>query len=185
MLHSFIFQILLDNKELRPILHKEYESNFRQISSSVEYCCLLVERLLGDMAPIFMVVDGLDEIDPSEQRSFAECLMRIFKNCANLHLLLASRDEATISKAMRQHTEIKSIQIDTKNSDDIMLYVRSTGGQWIRDLPFEPSIILELESKLDSVAVKAQGIPSFRYVLISELSSNNSRNVSVRSSSRL
>lgn len=156
IIHSFIFQLILDNKDLRPILIEEYNTNYRQMSSSVEFAQKLLQSILSSIGLTFVVVDGLDEVNQTERQALLKFLLQIAEDCPDLRLLIAGRDEFDIARVVKKKVQL--VYIAKQNSQDIKLYVKDIGGEFIRSQPFDMSIISELEEKLDEVSVMADGM---------------------------
>jgi hypothetical protein len=61
-LQSLIFQLLLDNPDLRPVLQRAYDNEYRQLHGSEDFNQQLFCSLLQSVGPTFSVLDGLSEI---------------------------------------------------------------------------------------------------------------------------
>src|SRR5271170_4265415 len=86
ILHSLIFQVLLDNQPLQPIMHEAYTSNYRQIMSSLEFTAELLGDLVREVGPVFIVIDGVDEIPEPERWLLLKTLTGQLKACEDLKL---------------------------------------------------------------------------------------------------
>src|SRR5436190_9793640 len=99
ILHSLMFQIILDHPPLQPVVHEAYVSNYRHIMSSPEFTAELFADLVKDLGTIFVIIDGLDEIAEPERRLLLKVLTGRLKACEDLKLLVSSRGERDIALA--------------------------------------------------------------------------------------
>ena len=62
ILQSLIFQLLIGNPSLRPVLHSADETSYRELRTSLSYNLEILSKLLEALETIHLVVDGLDEL---------------------------------------------------------------------------------------------------------------------------
>jgi archaellum biogenesis ATPase FlaH len=87
-----------------------------------------LRSVLEEAGQIFLVIDALDEcIDENERRAEILNLLMEFSNWAlpQVHILVTSRKEEDIEKALMSLKMLSSICIKTQQKNDIELYVRS------------------------------------------------------------
>src|SRR5271154_6231970 len=126
--HSLIFQILVENQPLQPILHEAYTSHYRQLMSSLEFSVELFADLVKETGPIFIVIDGVDEMAELERRLLLKALIGQFKACEDLKLLVSSRRERDI--ALTLGNDVPSARVDHENITDIEAYIRKKTDNW-------------------------------------------------------
>ena len=97
VLQSLIFQLLYDNCSLQLTMHEAYMSHYRGIASSLEFDTQLFSDLIKDSGPVFVVIDGVDEIPEMERQRLLKALISQLKSCENMELLVNSRGESDIS----------------------------------------------------------------------------------------
>jgi len=159
ILHSLIFQILLDNPPLRPIMHEAYTSNYRQIMSSLEFTTELFADLVKDTGPVFIVVDGVDEMTELERRLLLKALTGQLQACEDLKLLVSSRGERDIALALGN--DVPSARVDHKNITDIEACIEKQTNDWLPELQSygaDDSMRSEAKLLLKSISSKAKGL---------------------------
>lgn len=157
--HSLIFQILLENSSLQPILHEVYSSNCRQLTSSLEFVAELFANLVKESGPIFVVIDGVDEMTGSERRPLLKALVGHLKVCKNLQLFISSREERDIASALGE--DVPSARVDHKNTKEIEAYIKNRTEDWLPELRkygADEPMCCEAKVLLESIASKAKGM---------------------------
>ena len=129
ILHSLIFQVLLDNQLLQPIMHEAYTSNHRQIMSSLEFTAELFADLVKETGPVFIVVDGVDEMAELERQLLLKTLTGQLQACEDLKLLVSSRWERDIALALGN--DVPSTRVNHKNTPDIEAYIEKQMNDWL------------------------------------------------------
>jgi hypothetical protein len=155
VLHSFIFQLVLENRNLQPVLYHAYESNYRQLSGTVTYVRDLLLSLLKVAEKPHIVVDGIDEINSLEKQLLLQTLLGLCLDCSTLKLLISSRGEEDIARLLR--AKALAIRVDHKNAKDIEDYVNHRIDMWHCELTFDATTTLEIKKLLLPIASKAQG----------------------------
>ena len=56
VLHSFLFQFVIENKALRPVLIRNYENDYRKLTSSPNFVEELLKDMLRDSPTTYFVV---------------------------------------------------------------------------------------------------------------------------------
>ncbi len=159
VLHSFCFQLLLANKTLQPILSHAYESNSRQVSSSVDFMKSLLCDLLKCTGTTYVVMDGIDEINDRERQILLKTLLELFKSSPNLKVLISSREETDISRLLKP--EVRPVRLDHYNLDDIKTYVDHRTNTWLVELNADKSTSSEIRKLVEPIASKAEGKQAF------------------------
>ena len=156
MIRSFIFQILYEVPTLRPIIQKAYSTNYRQLHSSMEFSLGLFCDIIKSLDRVHVVIDGLDEIVETERRSLLKNLLELMDKCPNLRVLISSRKEADIERALRTRAQILSIE--QKNSRDIRIYADKELRCWLAEEDIASSDSTEVEDFVQVVTEKSHGM---------------------------
>ena len=160
ILHTFIFQLLLENPDLQPILTAEIHENFRMLSSNTKYVQDLLLKLLRMVESPTIVLDGLDELEGYERLVLLKSLLEVFGECENMRLWVSSRSEDDISKILSKHS--KPFQINDQNHQDIEAFQAERAETWLDGSDFDSETCNEVKHLLAPIASKANGERSFR-----------------------
>ena len=69
---------------------------------------IIVERLIGSLASVRIVIDGIDETDPSHQKEIIEDLMGLKRSSQDsCKILLSTRKQPLISKLLQMKPTIR------------------------------------------------------------------------------
>ena len=154
-----MFQVLLDNEALRPIMHEAYTSNYRQITSSLEFTAKLFANLVKEAGPVFIIIDGVDEMSEPERRLLLKTLTGQLQACEDLKLLISSRGERDIALALGN--DVPSVRVDHKNITDIEACIEKQTDDWLPELRSygaDDSMCSEAKQLLKSISSKAKGV---------------------------
>ena len=154
-LHSFLFQLMIDNKTLRPVLFHNYENDFRKFTSSSDFVRDLLKDILIALPTTYIVVDGLDEIAETERPTLLASLMYLQHQCPGLKLLISSRAEYDINLYLASHCE--KFHVHESNTQDIADYVETRIDIWLSGLNLHPDDILEIRRLTKDIAFKSEG----------------------------
>ena len=152
---SLIFQLLLENPDLQPILSHEFQSNFRKLSSDTTYVQGLLTKLLQIAGFTCVIVDGLDEIEESERQFLLRALLEVHRDCEDMKLLISSRAEDDITRLLQNETE--PVRVDKKNVEDIRTYVQQRTDEWLASSGFDVETSTETMRLLVPLTSKANG----------------------------
>ena len=152
---SFIFQLLLENPDLQPILSHEFQSNFRKLSSDTTYVRGLLTKLLQIAGFTYVIVDGLDEIEETERQFLLRTLLEVHRDCEDMKLLISSRAEDDITRLLQN--EIEPVRVDKKNVEDIRTYVQHRTDEWLASSGFDVETSTEARRLLVPLVSKANG----------------------------
>ena len=154
ILRSFLFQLMIDNKALRPVLAHTYENNYRKLTSSSEFLEDLLIDLLIESRTTYLVVDGVDEVADVERSFLLKSLMRLQKS-QNLKLLISSRTEYDITLFLASQCE--KIKVHESNAQDISDYIDYRTNNWLSGLEANAGFISELRCHSKNIALKSKG----------------------------
>lgn len=153
---SFIFQLLLDNPHLQPVLSAEYFVNPRKVSSDTKYVRNLLVDLIQALDITYVVVDGLDEIDQTERQILLKDLLEVNRDTSNMKLLVSSRIERDIVRLLP--TDVEAGQVNDRNINDIKAYVQERTSLWLISSDFDVEASVEIKKLLNPLASKSNGI---------------------------
>jgi hypothetical protein len=140
-------------------MHEAYTSNYRQIMSSLEFTTELFADLVNEAGPVFIVIDGVDEMAELERRLLLKALIGQLKACEDLKLLVSSRGERDIALALGN--DVPSARVDHKNITDIEAYIEKQTDTWLPELRSygaDNSMCSEVKLLLKSISSKAKGV---------------------------
>ena len=81
----------------------------------------LLETFICGSEPVYIILDGLDECDEVERKQLLRVILGLWQNCSNLHILVASRKEVDIRRALE--TNCETLIVEEKNRTDIKRFV--------------------------------------------------------------
>ncbi|KAH0543142.1 hypothetical protein FGG08_002487 [Glutinoglossum americanum] len=168
IMHSFLFQLILDHQQLRPVLLNAYKSKYRQLQTSVKFVSDLLRDMLLTVGTTYMIIDGLDEIDPIERQGLLKLLQELLCNCPNLKVSVSSRPEADISRLLKR--DAKRLAIGNKNAQDIVLYVEREAEKFLGELDIDADTAHEIRELLQEIPWKAEGMFLYARLVIRNLS---------------
>ena len=120
IIRSLLYQLCRENPSLIPVVNKEHDVLHRRSLLSDTWDNLLETFICGS-EPVYIVLDGLDECDEIEREQLLRTILGLCKNCSNLHVLVASRKEVDIRRALE--TNCETLIVEEKNRSDIKRFV--------------------------------------------------------------
>ncbi|KAB8210959.1 NACHT domain protein [Aspergillus parasiticus] len=164
VLQSFIFQAAEDDADLQSIL---VDATERELRGNTGYVLDLLKTWLQTAGPTYIIIDGLDEMDRSERQILLQRLEELSKKCHDLRLFTCSRSEADISRVLDEKTT--SIQVNSRNSGSIQIYINSRINDWINKFKFDTKIEHELRLLLSPLSAKADGMFLFARIILDDV----------------
>lgn len=153
ILQSLIFQLADNDDDLQVALcqssRKDFENNIAVVMS-------LLTRLLNCAGPVYIIIDGVDEIDRTERGMFLRPLLDLSKNCEETKILISCRPEADITKIL--DTVSASIPVDKRNAGSIQAFVTRQSHEWFQTRNFHPKERADIEKLLAPLASNAKGM---------------------------
>ncbi|KAL2672527.1 hypothetical protein Neosp_013239 [[Neocosmospora] mangrovei] len=119
ILQSLMFQAAEDDKDFQTLL---VESQERELQGNTGYVVGLLKTFLVTSGSIFIIIDGLDEMEECERQILLHRLTELSKECKDLRLLISSRSEDDISR--RLEGKASTIRVNDRNSGSMFLYAR-------------------------------------------------------------
>ncbi|KAI0889136.1 uncharacterized protein GGS22DRAFT_153217 [Annulohypoxylon maeteangense] len=159
VLHSFLFQLLDVDPSLRSLLHEPSQSNYRKLKTDSDFLIEFLCKILRDVGPTFVILDGLDELDECSWRHLLASVLKINESCPETKLLISSREERNIELRLRNKSI--PIRVDDRNSGDIQSFVQLECESLLdemRSCRADQQTCLEVKKGIDGVAEKAAGM---------------------------
>ena len=129
------------------------------LKSSLDAAANLLKTLLVGAGPIYIVIDGLDEIDEIERYRLLKRLLEMPETCHEVKILMSSRAEADIMDLLKDQV---SIRVDGRNAGSIQTFVNRRAEEWFGRCNFLPEAQGEIQRLLAPLASNAEGMPCFR-----------------------
>ena len=128
VLRSLLYQLCRANQSLIPVINTEYDArNSRSVL--LDTWDKLLETFICGSESFFIVLDGLDECDEIERKQLLKTMLGLWRNCSNLHVLIASRKEVDIRRALE--TNCVALIVEEKNRTDVKRFVtREINDLW-------------------------------------------------------
>lgn len=156
IINSLIFQLTSDNDDLQAILCQSVAKEpKRELKVAVE----LLTTLLNVAGPVFIIIDGIDEIDEFERKRLLSRLLELSNSCEEAKILVSSRVEDDIYSILRDKTI--EIRVDNRNAGSIQAFVSRRAQAWFLSQDFLPEARDEIEGLLAPLSSKAKGMYPF------------------------
>ena len=128
IIRSLLYQLCHANKSLIPAVNKEHDARHSR-SLLLNTWDKLLETFICGSEPVYIILDGLDECDEFERDQLLRKILGLCRNCSNLHVLVASRKEVDIRRAIE--TNCETLIVEEKNRTDIKRFVtREINDLW-------------------------------------------------------
>lgn len=154
---SILFQAAQNDEALKSTLLEEIRSNRSRLTSNVDIQ-KISQDLLSSSGDVSIVIDGLDEIEETLRKPLLGALLELSESSQNIKLLLGSRAERDIVKALRHRAT--SIRIDSYNQEDILNFIKLERESWIdelKDCDADKAMLAAAEEGLVGVQRKSAG----------------------------
>ena len=120
IIRSLLYQLCRANQSLIPAVNKEHDDRHSRCLLLNTWSKLL-ETFICRSEPVYILLDAMDECDEIERGQLLRTILGLWKNCSNLHVLVASRKEIDIRRALA--TECQTLIVEEKNRTDIKRFV--------------------------------------------------------------
>jgi hypothetical protein len=152
--HSLIFQLASQDEILQSVVCK---SSLEDLRSSLA----VAEKLFSDLVlacnePVYIVVDGLDEIGEAERCLLVQRLMTLLDIFEGLRVCMSSRPEADLKRCLADHPK-STLRVDAENSGSIQVYVNRWTEDWLQRRQTSGEFESELRRLLAPLAWKSKG----------------------------
>jgi len=152
ILHSLIFQLATEHKDLQTVL---WQSKLRDLKSSTKFATEVFSTLLKCAGPTYIIIDGLDEIAELDRQIFLVELLNILKDSNEIKLLISSRQEDDIARTLKDNAKI--IRVDNRNAGSIQAYITRSTQYWFQNTPFNAEAQSEIQGLLAPLAANTKG----------------------------
>ena len=128
IIRSLLYQLCRANQSIIPVVNKEYDARHSR-SLLLDTWGKLLETFICGSDPVYIILDGLDECDVTERKQLLRKVLGIWQNCSNLQVLVSSRKEVDIRRALEKNCE--TLNVEEKNRIDIEQFVtREINDLW-------------------------------------------------------
>jgi nucleoside-triphosphatase THEP1 len=190
IIHSLMFQLAIGDdqfneslkRDLRAKISNTFRSSRRNLKSNTRFACETLKELLKCVGPIYVVLDGLDEISKSEYMvDILNELLQVLDDSTEVKLFISSRGHDEIRRTLKK-ASAKEIRVDEKNSGCIHAYVSVTTENWLSQSGYDQKDCGEIRSLLNPLSTKARGISENQDQSYLRLRAKTFRHVSIRES---
>ncbi|GAQ07430.1 hypothetical protein ALT_4751 [Aspergillus lentulus] len=162
VLHSLLFQVASQHEDLQDVL---CHSTNEQIKSNITVAVDTLKSILDCAGQVFLIVDGLDEIDEVERRVLLKQLLHLSHECHETRIFISSRREEDIAVILEARSE--TIRVDGRNEESIQVLVDYQLKQIFQSRRFPPQIQDEIKRSLAPLASKAKGMFLYAKIVLS------------------
>lgn len=152
VLHSLQFDLASNHESLEEVLCHSTREHFK---SNVEVASDGFKSILNCAGPVYVIVDGLDEIDQIERGILLRRLLDLSRECFELRILIISRLENDIERMLDSSSE--KIRIDGKNENSIKAFVDHELQQIFKRNMLPLDLQTQITQLLEPLASKAKG----------------------------
>ncbi|KAI1640418.1 NACHT domain protein [Biscogniauxia mediterranea] len=164
VLHSLIFRVVSGEDDLQTVVCQSCnEESKRSLQGATE----LLTTVLACAGPVYLIVDGLDEIDEVERRRLLTQLLLILKSSHEVRLFISSRAEADLNSILSSGVTV--LRVDQRNSECIQTFVKQWARRWFIEREFLPEEQTEIEAGLTPLAAKSQGMFLYARVVLNSI----------------
>jgi hypothetical protein len=133
------------------------------LKSNTQFARETLTELLKCVGPVFIVLDGLDEVSKSEYIvDILNELLKVLEDSTEVKFFISSRAQEDIGRMLKK-ASVKEIRVDEKNSGCIHAYVTVTTDKWLSQSRFDPKDCDEIRNLLSPLSTKARGIAEHQY----------------------
>lgn len=153
VVQSLIFQLASSHENLQAVLSA---SGRGDLKCNIDSATSLLMKLLACAGPVYVIIDGLDEIEESERHRFMKQLLHVLESCKHTKILVSSRPEADILETFGE--KATTIRVDQRNAGSIQAFVTGHIQRWFKEREFLPEAQAEIESLLAPLASTSKGM---------------------------
>ncbi|KAM3072164.1 hypothetical protein ACMFMG_008621 [Clarireedia jacksonii] len=152
VLHSLIFQLTTNDDELQTILCRTSRENFK---SNIGVALEIFSSLLICSGPVFIIIDGLDEIEKTERSRLVIHLMEIQAKCEQVRICFSSRSEDDLKTLLEKEAAL--LRVDNHNVDSIYEFVKQWSDKWFLERRIHPKEQSEMRKWLAPLPSRSHG----------------------------
>ncbi|KAI9664051.1 MAG: hypothetical protein M1821_007542 [Bathelium mastoideum] len=164
IIHSLMFQLVSNHEDLQAVLS---QANYEDTKHEIDSATRLLITLLACAGPVYMIIDGLDEIDELERGRLTKQLLCVTKSCGEVKVLVSSRPEADLKKVLDERATV--IRVDHQNASGIQTFVTEHNKRWLQERGFLPEAQAEIESLLAPLAATSKGMFLYAKIVLSNI----------------
>lgn len=155
ILHSLIFQLVAEHDDLQAALSQMSRENLK---NNITVAVSLLTTLLNCAGSVFIIIDGVDEINEIERARLLREVLNLSKNCREAKIMVSCRQEADIRIILDATST--PIRVDSHNAGSIQAFVNSESDRLFQTWNFLPNERADIERLLAPVAANAKGMSS-------------------------
>ena len=154
VIHSLLFQLASNDRNIQDMLT---DSNKRDFMRNLVAAKSMLQDVLKYQGSVFVVVDGLDEVDEVERKLLQSSLLDVLHACKDtgLRVCVSSRAEDDISKFLAPKAAV--IRVNKRNRGGIYTYVSRRFEEWMENADFLDKGKAEIKALLSPICIKARG----------------------------
>jgi hypothetical protein len=122
---------------------------------NVDVALDVFRALVCSAGPVYISVDGLDEIDGSIRCRILSILLSLSTDIDTLRVMVSCRPEADIKSLISE--KCCTIRVDEQNSGGVQSYISQRTLRWYEEREFYPEARKEMETLLAPLPAKSQG----------------------------
>ncbi|KAK6073797.1 NACHT domain protein [Seiridium cupressi] len=165
IIQSLVFQTANDDDDFKSVL---VESKEREIQANTGHVSeLLATFLKTAKGPTYIIIDGLDEMEECERQILLQRLEGLCKESEGLRLLISSRAEDDICRALAEKG--KNIRVQDRNFGSIQNYIDHRFEDWVARGQFESSTKTEIFGLLSPLSANARGMFLYARIILDNL----------------
>ncbi|ETS80391.1 hypothetical protein PFICI_07920 [Pestalotiopsis fici W106-1] len=167
-IHSLIFQLAEKHEDLRTII---CESTSEALRSDLSATGKLLSDLIHCAGPVYLVIDGIDEISEAERGRLIAEVGKIAEICVQARIILSSRPEADIVRGLGD--AVTTITIQDHNEASIESYIRQRSQEIFSERQMPKSALKSILELLSPLASQAKGMFLYARLVMDMVSSMN------------
>ncbi|KAI1125767.1 hypothetical protein F5Y10DRAFT_246294 [Nemania abortiva] len=153
-IYSLVFQLAEGDEEAMDIVcGSGCEGSSSDLTAAGNLLCTLVKHCI---TPVYLVIDGLDEISKSERGRLITELLRQAEMCKELRIILSSRPESDLMHLLNNKTAM--IQVHDHNMGSIKNYINERCQHIFQTHRIYPDAETEFRQILAPLADRAGGM---------------------------
>lgn len=152
VLHSLTFQLAGESSDLQASLIESSRENLR---NDITVAARLLKMLLNCAGPVYIVIDGVDEIEQDERSILIRQLLDLLCDCPDARILISCRADGDIARILTPSSDI--IRVDEHNAGSIQAFITKQSRRWLEMRNFHPAERVEIEGLLAPIAANAEG----------------------------
>ncbi|KAF2792115.1 NACHT domain protein [Melanomma pulvis-pyrius CBS 109.77] len=164
IIHSLMFQLASTNDDLQAVLCQSSRENLK---SNLSAATDILTTLLSCAGPVYITIDGVDEIDVVERSRLLRQILEMSKVCGETKFIISSRPEADITAILDGETA--TIRVDNRNSGSIQAFINLNTQKWFQQRDFLPEARAEIEGLLAPLASNSKGMFLYAKIVLSSI----------------